>query len=188
MKYYSNQSTNALTTPQANFKRYHRMIASLRVLLLFFLLSSLTAAKLHADVALANGAPFNDSLTASVSKAGWKYYYLDVPSGSSSLVVDLNNMTADVDLYIRYNAQPTASVWDCRPYIGGTSEKCTFSSPAAGRWWVGVNNYATGTISYTVKATSSAQASTDTTVPSVLPVHRTFLLVAAMSAAVLQMP
>src|SRR6185369_4801428 len=167
MKYYSNQSTNALTTPQANFKRYHRMIASLRVLLLFFLLSSLTAAKLHADVALANGAPFNDSLTASVSKAGWKYYYIDVPSGSSSLVVDLNNMTADVDLYIRYNAQPTLTSWDCRPYIGGTSEKCTFSSPAAGRWWVGVNNYATGTISYTVKATSSAQASTDTTVPSV---------------------
>src|ERR1041384_5153810 len=168
MKYYSNQSRTALTTPPSNLKRCHRMIDSLRVFLLFFLLSSLTAANLHAaDVALANGVAFNDSLTASVSQAGWKYYYLDVPSGSSSLIVDLNNMTADVDLYIRYNAQPTLTIWDCRPYIGGTSERCTFSSPAAGRWWIGVNNYATGTISYTVKAASSAQPSTDTTAPSV---------------------
>src|SRR6185369_343869 len=116
--------------------------------------------------ALVTGVPFNDSLTAATSQSGWKYYYLDVPAGSSSLVVALNNMTADMDLYVRYNAQPTLSVWACRPYVGGTSEQCTFSSPAAGRWWIGVNNYDTGTISYTVKATS-AQSSTDTTVPTV---------------------
>src|SRR5207247_1074144 len=90
----------------------------------------------------------------------WKYYYLDVPSGSSSLVVDLYNMTADVDLYVHYNAKPTLSLWDCRPYIGGTSEQCSFTSPAAGRWWIGVNNYAVGTISYTVKATAGAVACT----------------------------
>ena len=135
MKNYSNQTGNTLTSPLSNFKPCHCLIVPLRVLLLFFLLSSLTAANLRAaDVALANGAPFNDSLTASVSKAGWKYYYLDVPSGSSSLIVDLYNMSADVDLYVRYNAQPTLTIWDCRPYIGGTSEKCTFSSPSAGRW------------------------------------------------------
>jgi len=88
--------------------------------------------------ALVTGVPFNDSLTAATSQSGWKYYYLDVPAGSSSLVVALNNMTADMDLYVRYNAQPTLSVWACRPYVGGTSEQCTFSSPAAGRWWIGV--------------------------------------------------
>src|SRR5439155_11634804 len=100
-----------------------------------------------ADVALVNGVPYNDSLTAATSQSGWKYYYLDVPSGSSSLVFDVNNMTADVDLYVRYNAQPTLSAWDCRPYIGGTSEECSFTSPTGGRWWIGVNNYAVGTIS-----------------------------------------
>jgi len=105
------------------------------------------------DVPLSNGAPYNDSLTASTPQSGWGFYYIDVPSGASSFVVDLFNMTADVDLYVRYNAKPTASTWDCRPYIGGTSERCTFSAPAAGRWWIGVNNYATGTISYIVKAT-----------------------------------
>jgi chitodextrinase len=104
------------------------------------------------DVALADSVPFNDSLTAATRQAGWKYYYIDIPAGLGSMVVDLT-MTADVDLYVRHNAQPTLSAYDCRPYIGGTSERCTFNSPAAGRWWIGVNNYATGTINFTVKVT-----------------------------------
>lgn len=120
------------------------------------------------DVLLTSGVPYNDALSATAPQTAWKYYYIDVPSGSSSLVVDLYNMTADVDLYIKFNAKPTLSFWDCRPYIGGTSEQCSFSTPAAGRWWIGVNNYAAGTINYTVKASLSAGAApADTTAPSV---------------------
>src|SRR5207247_1006040 len=113
-----------------------------------------------------SGVPYNDSLTASASQTGWKYYYVDVPSGSSSLVVDLYNMTADVDLYVRYNAQPTLTAWDCRPYIGGTFEECSFTSPTGGRWWIGVDNDAVGTTSYAVTATA-ASGTSDTTAPSV---------------------
>lgn len=105
------------------------------------------------DVALASGVPVNDSLSATTSQSTWKYYYIDVPAGSSGLTVEAFNMTGDVDLYVKLQAKPTLSLWDCRPYIGGTSERCQFSSPAAGRWWIGIVNYATGTISYTVKAT-----------------------------------
>src|SRR3989442_313634 len=44
----SSQAGNASTTSRSNFKRCHRMIVPVRVLFLFFLLNSLTAANLHA--------------------------------------------------------------------------------------------------------------------------------------------
>lgn len=125
------------------------------------------AAASTADVALSNGISYNDSLTAAAIQAGWNYYYIDVPSGASSLVVDVYNVSADADLYVKYNAKPTLSVWDCRPYIGGViSEQCTLNAPTAGRWWIGVNNWSTGTILYTVRATFT-QPVADTTAPTV---------------------
>src|SRR5436305_4112874 len=109
------------------------------------------------DVTLANGVPYFDSLTGPTLQSTWRYYYVDVPSGSTNLVVDLFNLGADVDLYVRRNAKPTIGSYDCRPFAGGTtSEECTFATPASGRWWIGVNNFATGTIGYTVEAAWTA--------------------------------
>jgi hypothetical protein len=106
------------------------------------------------DVALTNGNGYVDSLSATTSQGTWRYYYVDLFSGSSNLVVDLYGLSADVDLYVRYNAKPTLGAWDCRPYFTGTSnEQCSVTTPTAGRWWIGVNNFATGTSNYTVKAT-----------------------------------
>jgi hypothetical protein len=106
------------------------------------------------DIALSSGVAYADSFSEATLQAGWRYYYADLGPGSDQLVADLFNMTADVDLYVRYNAKPTLADYDCRPYIGGTSsEQCTFATPAAGRWWIGVNNFATGTWTYQVNAT-----------------------------------
>lgn len=113
-----------------------------------------TASASSGDVQLSNGVPYNDSITASSRQGSWKYYYFDIASGNTNLVVDLYNLTGDVDLYVKFNSKPTLSSYDCRPYKGGTSsEQCSFATPSAGRWWVGVNNWDTGTINYTVKAT-----------------------------------
>jgi hypothetical protein len=110
-----------------------------------------------ADTALINGAGVNGSLTSSSSQSSWRYYFLDLPAGSTNLVVDLFNLTADADLYVLRNGKPTLSTYQCRPFVDGTaSEQCSFPAPASGRWWVGVNNFATGTINYTVRATWSA--------------------------------
>ena len=117
------------------------------------------------DTALTNGVSQNDSLTASTRQGTWKYYYVDLASGDSNLVVDLFNLNKDADLYVRFNAKPTLSSYDCRPYKGGTtSEQCSFATPTAGRWWIGVNNWDTGTITYTVRATWT-EAGADTTPP-----------------------
>lgn len=128
----STATTNSLTMPSGN--------------------SSVSVAYVT-DVALTRGVAYPDSLTSATAQAGWKYYYVDIPGGSTNLVFDLFNMTNDVDLYVRRNAKPTLGTWDCRPYVGGnTSEQCNVPSPASGRWWVGVNNFATGTMSYSVRA------------------------------------
>jgi hypothetical protein len=112
------------------------------------------------DVALSKGVAYPDTMTSASSQAGWRYYYVDLPAGSTNLVADLFGMTADLDLYVRRNAKPTLASWDCRPYTGGTtSEQCTFASPASGRWWIGVNNFDTGTMAYSVRATWTNPAS-----------------------------
>jgi hypothetical protein len=107
----------------------------------------------YADGSLQNGVTVNDSINCSTSQGAWKYYSFTVASGSSNLVTDLNNLTADANLYVRFGAKPDLTNYDCRPYQSGTtSEQCNFASPAAGVWWVGINNYDIGAISYSVSA------------------------------------
>jgi C1A family cysteine protease len=108
------------------------------------------------DPQLSNGVALNQTMTAPVWQGTTKYYNFDLPSGSSNLVIDLYNLTGDLDLYLRQGSKPTLSSYDCRPYKAGlTSESCSFSSPSSGRWWIGVTNWATGTFSYTIKASWS---------------------------------
>lgn len=105
------------------------------------------------DIPLSNGPARNDSFTAATSQSTWRYYYVDVQPGSTNLTFELSNMSADLDLYVRLNAKPTLATYNCRPFANGTViEQCTFLSPASGRWWVGVNNFATGTLSYRIRA------------------------------------
>ncbi|AWF81716.1 peptidase [Microbulbifer sp. A4B17] len=71
----------------------------------------------------------------------WQHFTLDVPSGASSLTVDMSGGNGDGDLYVRYGATPTTSNWDCRPYVTGNDESCSFSNPAAGTWYISIQGY-----------------------------------------------
>ncbi|WP_413662271.1 M4 family metallopeptidase [Microbulbifer sp. CNSA002] len=71
----------------------------------------------------------------------WQHFTLDVPSGSSSLTVEMLGGNGDADLYVRYGATPTTDNWDCRPYVNGNNEFCSFSNPAAGTWHISVQGY-----------------------------------------------
>lgn len=71
-------------------------------------------------------------------------YTLTVPAGKSSVTVQISGGTGDADLYVRLNAAPTLSTYDCRPYITGNSETCTFTPPAGGGvYHVKLNAYTT---------------------------------------------
>jgi len=100
------------------------------------------------DTALTSGVTLTGQ---SVAKSAWKYYYIDVPSGATSLTFATTSATADIDIYTRFNAKPTSSTYTCRPYSSSGNETCTATSPSAGRWWLGVYGYAAG--SYSVTAT-----------------------------------
>ncbi len=79
----------------------------------------------------------------SASRGSWKRYTLEVPAGMSQLEVEISGGSGDADLYVRFGAQPTTGSYDCRPYLSGNNEVCTFSNPAAGTWHIGIRAYRT---------------------------------------------
>lgn len=115
------------------------------------------------DRGLANRSQVNDFVYSTQNGGAWKYYFVDVSAGSTNLVVDLFRLTEDADLYLRYGAKPDRSNHDCvsdAPSV--TPDRCAVASPTAGRWWVGVNNFASETINYTIQASwETVDAPTD---------------------------
>lgn len=70
-----------------------------------------------------------------------RYFKIAVPVGRSSLVVTISGGSGDADLYVRRGQQPTLSVYDCSPYIGGNNETCSFTNPASGDWYIMLRGY-----------------------------------------------
>ena len=90
----------------------------------------------------------------SVTYQSWKYYTIVVPAGSTKLEVKTTSATADVDLYLRFNAQPTGSGDDSSQETSSGNETATISSPSAGTYYIGVYGYAAA--SYSITATVTA--------------------------------
>ena len=100
------------------------------------------------DTQLTSGVPVTGQ---SVAQGAWKYFYITVPSGATSLTLATSSATGDVDIYTQAGAKPTSSSYVCRPYTASGNETCTATNPAAGTWWLGVFGYAAG--SFTVTGT-----------------------------------
>lgn len=79
----------------------------------------------------------------SASSGTWTYWTMSVPSGATNLVFQTSGGSGDADLYVRRGSQPTTSSYDCRPYLNGNNETCTFAAPASGTWHVGIRAYST---------------------------------------------
>jgi PKD repeat protein len=72
-----------------------------------------------------------------------KYWTVAIPSGASNLVISIAGGTGDADLYVKFGAQPgtAAGTYDCRPYLGGNNESCSFATPSVGTYHVMLNTY-----------------------------------------------
>ena len=90
------------------------------------------------DTGLQNGVAVTGIAGASSST---QYWTVNVPAGTSSLVVNITGGTGDADLYVRQGSQPTTSSYNCRPYLSGNNETCTISSPVAGTYHVMIRGY-----------------------------------------------
>ena len=74
-------------------------------------------------------------------------YTLVVPTGATNLTFTMSGGTGDADMYVKFGSAPTDTVYDCRPYLGGNAETCTFAAPSAGTYYVRVKAYSTFQVS-----------------------------------------
>jgi subtilisin family serine protease len=78
--------------------------------------------------------------------AGTYFTTIDVPAGARFLMSEITNSTApDVDLFVGLDTDgdnaPDEAEEVCRSASGVWQENCTLKAPAAGKWWILVQNW-----------------------------------------------
>ena len=72
-----------------------------------------------------------------------QFFVLDVPASATEVEFVMSpgeGASGDSDLYVRFGEAPTGTLYDCRPFTGGTmQEVCTFSPSQAGQYFVRIN-------------------------------------------------
>ena len=102
--------------------------------------SATTTAGGGGGTTLTNGVPVT-GLTATTGNS--LNYTMVVPAGATNLTFTTSGGTGDADMYVKFGAAPTDTVYDCRPYTGGNAETCTFPAPSAGTYHVRLKAYST---------------------------------------------
>ena len=125
-----NNETWSITNVQAG--TYHVMIRAYAAFSGVSLLASY-------GEALPGGGFIETNLSA--SRGSWLHYTLDVPAAMSALNVDIFGGSGDADLYVRYGVTPTTTSYNCRPYLNGNVESCSFTNPTAGTWYISLRAY-----------------------------------------------
>ncbi|MGB0865563.1 MAG: pre-peptidase C-terminal domain-containing protein [Granulosicoccaceae bacterium] len=112
-----------------------------------------------------------NQVSGSAALRSWTYYTIDSRATDDQLRVDLDGLSADVDLYVRAGARPSGHVdeggtYDCGSYVGGDNpESCTLENTQATQWHIGVYGYRAS--NYTLEATliDNAGGNLDTLLP-----------------------
>jgi serine protease len=65
---------------------------------------------------------------------------MEVPAGATDIDFSTTGGNGDTDLYVKFGAVPTDSVYDCRPYESGNVESCV-STQAGGTYYVRLKAY-----------------------------------------------
>lgn len=131
-------------TPQNGFSKY----SSLGY---YAMKGTLSAGTTPSTIPLTSGVALGNQ---SASTGTWTYYTIQVPAGSTKLVVNLAGSNGDADLFVGAGQKPTTSSYACKSDGSTSTETCTVNSPVAGTYYVGVQAYATYS-ALTVKATVS---------------------------------
>lgn len=103
---------------------------------------------------LQNGVPITGLESA---KDGEKFFTIAIPAGATNLRIELSGGRGDADLYLRAGTKPSVSAYDCRPYLGGSTESCVVAAPVAGAYHVMIRAYSAYS-GLVMKATYSSPA------------------------------
>ncbi len=95
------------------------------------------------------------------STGAYAKYTMVVPAGATGLKFVMSGGTGDADMYVKFGAQPTDTVYDCRPYASGNAETCTIATAQAGTYYINLKAYSTFsgaslTGSYTAASSNTA--------------------------------
>jgi hypothetical protein len=75
------------------------------------------------------------------TQGNWLHYTINLPAGATNFTAKISGGTGDADLYVRFGSQPTTTSYNCRPYLYGNNETCTFSTPQTGVYYVSLRAY-----------------------------------------------
>lgn len=100
--------------------------------------SSVTVSSGGGGTVLSNGVPVTGLSAATGASLN---YTMVVPAGASNLTFTASGGTGDMDMYVKSGSAPTDTVYDCRPYVNGNAETCTFATPTAGTYYVRLKAY-----------------------------------------------
>jgi len=106
--------------------------------------------------ALSNGVGVSGSTNSASANSSWADYTVVIPAGATNLNIATTVSTGDLDLHVKFGAQATTTVYDCRPYGSTGNESCPFATPSAGTYFARVYGYATGLRTFTITATWTA--------------------------------
>jgi len=87
---------------------------------------------------LQNGVAINN---LSGSQGSERHYYMPVPAGATDLTFEISGGSGDADLYVKFGSPPTTSSYDCRPYLNGNNETCSFNPSQTGTYYVMIRGY-----------------------------------------------
>jgi serine protease len=124
--------------------------------------SSTTAHTASASITVTAGGPatLNDGVPVgniSGATGSQQFWVMNVPAGKDTLTVTIAGGAGDADLYVRFGSQPTTATFDCRPFISGNNETCTFNAPAAGSYFVMIRGFsAYSGVTLTARTTTTA--------------------------------
>jgi len=63
-------------------------------------------------------------------------YTIDVPTGATSLEVDISGGTGNADLAINFGSAPSRNDNDCLQVGAGNTHSCTITNPSEGTWFI----------------------------------------------------
>jgi hypothetical protein len=108
-------------------------------------------------VQLQNGVAVNSSTNSASQNGDFREYVAVLPAGASNLAITMDNLTADLDLYVRFGQAPDLTTFDCRPFLGSTNaETCNFATPSTGSYFIRVYGFATGPQNFRIVASWTA--------------------------------
>jgi hypothetical protein len=100
---------------------------------------AITATSGFADLTpLSDGVPVTG---ISGTPGSEKFFSIEVPAARDGLDISIWGGTGDADLYVRWDALPSTTEFDYRPYRTGNNEWVLVNYPAAGEWYIMIHGY-----------------------------------------------